>query len=105
MKTLLIGINAKYIHPAMALYQLKANTTYESILLEFTIKQPLSTIYNDVENILKKENITLIGFSCYLWNIGMTLKLVKIIKQDFPNNIIVLGGPEVGFDAKHFLTN
>ncbi len=105
MKTLLIGINAKYIHPAMALYQLKANTSYETKILEFTIKQPLDTIYCHIEELLKEEKISLIGFSCYLWNIDIILKLSNIIKQNFPNIKILLGGPEVGFDAKHFLTN
>ena len=38
MKTLLIGINSKYIHPTLSIYQLAYNTTYPVTLKEFTIK-------------------------------------------------------------------
>ena len=41
MKALLIGINSKYIHPSVALYQLRANTTYECDLIELTIKDSI----------------------------------------------------------------
>ena len=41
MKALLIGINTKYIHPAISLYQLKANTSYDVDIMEFIIKNKL----------------------------------------------------------------
>ena len=103
MKTLLRGVNAKYIHPSVSLYQLKANTTYESTILEFTIKQPIENMVTTIYNHLKDQEIKLISFSCYLWNIEIILILVKLIKEKFPNIYIVLGGPEVAYDAKHFL--
>lgn len=103
MKTLLIGVNAKYIHPSVSLYQLKANTTYESTILEFTIKQPIENMVTTIYNHLKDQEIKLISFSCYLWNIEIILILTKLIKEKFPNIYIVLGGPEVAYDAKHFL--
>ena len=45
MKALLIGINAKYIHPTMSIYQLKYNTNYECDIKEFTIKEGIDKIY------------------------------------------------------------
>lgn len=103
MKSLLIGINAKYIHPAVALYQLKKNTTYETTILEFTIKENNLTILNKIKEELNNSLYSLISFSCYLWNIEKNLFIASIIKQEFPNIKIMFGGPEVGFDAKHFL--
>ena len=69
MKALLIGINAKYIHPTMSIYQLKYNTNYECDLKEFTIKEGIDKIYNDIEFLIYNNNYNVLGFSCYLWNI------------------------------------
>ena len=105
MKALLIGINSKYIHPAMALYQLKANTNYHVDIVEYTIKQDNNLIVNDIINQINSNKYPLIGFSSYLWNIEKILFIAKVIKQKFPNIKILCGGPEVGYDAKYFLIN
>ena len=46
MKTLLIGINSKYIHPNMAIRLLKANTDYDVDIKEFNIKDSANDIIN-----------------------------------------------------------
>ena len=99
MKTVLVGINAKYIHPSIALYQLKANTSFEVKIKEFTIKESIDKIYRD----LIGENPQLIGFSCYLWNITHVIKLSRLLKNNHPEIKILLGGPEVSYDAEYFL--
>ncbi len=104
MKALLVGINAKYIHPCLAIYQLKKNTSYDVDIFEFTIKEPNSTIIDTILNHINQEKINIIGFSSYLWNIEKILDISFFIKQNFPNIKIMLGGPEVGFDAKYYLT-
>ena len=104
MKALLVGINAKYIHPCLAIYQLKKNTSYDVDILEFTIKEPNSTIIDTIINHINQEKISIIGFSSYLWNIEKILDISFFIKRKFPNIKIMLGGPEVGFDAKYYLT-
>lgn len=38
---------------------------------------------------------SIIGFSCFQWNRRYSLHLAELIKQKFPNCIIVFGGPEV----------
>ena len=67
MKTLLIGINSKYIHPNMAIRLLKANTDYEVDIKEFNIKDSA----NDIINYIITNNYKVIGFSCYIWNIKL----------------------------------
>lgn len=103
MSSLLIGINAKYIHPAMALYQLRANTKTNVDILEFTIKDAPNIIWETIKETLSKKEYQLIGFSCYLWNIEIVLKLLPLIKRIFPIKVM-LGGPEVEYDAKYYLT-
>ena len=44
MKTILIGVNAKYIHPNLAIRLLKKNTTYPCDINEFTIKDEVNEV-------------------------------------------------------------
>lgn len=103
MSSLLIGVNAKYIHPAMALYQLRANTQTDVDILEFTIKDSPAYMFETIKTTLQSKEYCLIGFSCYLWNIQIVLELIPLIKQIFPINVM-LGGPEVEYDASYYLS-
>lgn len=105
MKALLIGINAKYIHPTMSIYQLKYNTNYHCDIKEFTIKEGIEKIYSTIENLIFENNYDILGFSCYLWNIELISSLTKIIKQKFPNVKLLLGGPEICYEADYFFQN
>lgn len=105
MKVLLIGINAKYIHPTMSIYQLKYNTQYDCDIKEFTIKEGIQKIYSTIESLIFEHNYELIGFSCYLWNIEMIIELTSFIKRKFPKINVVLGGPEVCYEADYFFKN
>lgn len=99
MKTLLIGINAKYIHPNLAIRLLKKNTTYPVTIREYTIKDSASKI---VEDILRFDG-DVIAFSCYIWNIE---RIKEILIQLKPRHkTIVLGGPEVSYNATFYLSN
>jgi len=99
MKVVLVGINSKYIHTNLAIRYLKANCRYPVDLIEFTIKDSIDKIIN---NILNKDP-DVIGFSVYIWNIEIIRIILKIIKSDFPKKIIVLGGPEVSYEYDEFL--
>jgi anaerobic magnesium-protoporphyrin IX monomethyl ester cyclase len=46
---------------------------------------------------IMSEQADLLCFSCYIWNIEKTLKIVSDIKKISPQKLIVLGGPEVSF--------
>lgn len=102
-KCLLIGVNAKYIHTNLAIRYLKAycNKQYQSIQLkEFSINDSLNNILKEVYH----NETHIYAFSCYLWNIDMVLKLCSSLKKLNPNAVIVLGGPEVSFDAMELMT-
>ena len=93
MKIALVGINAKYIHPNLAIRLLKKNTSYNCDLFEFTIKDNLDIMYN------KLSEYDVIAFSCYIWNIEIVKKLIKMLND----KILILGGPEVSYNAKPYL--
>ena len=98
MKTILLSINAKFIHTNNAVRLLKANTDFLVDILEYTIKDDTNGIVKDIEN----TNPDVLGFSVYIWNVSIITKIIK--KLNLPNTKIILGGPEVSYDSSYFLT-
>ncbi|MDD3170708.1 MAG: radical SAM protein, partial [Bacilli bacterium] len=98
MKTLLIGINSKYIHPNIGIHQIYANATSETKFLEFTIKDSNKKIIDDI----LKENFEILGFSVYIWNVSKIKEILSLLKD--LNKIIVLGGPEASYDFYSLLS-
>ena len=98
MIPLFVAINAKFIHTNNAVRLLKANSTHESEFMEFTIKDDVETM---AKTILKQEPL-FIGISTYIWNVKIVRKLVEVLKAR-SHTPVILGGPEVSYDAAHFL--
>jgi len=97
-KTLLIGINAKFIHSNLALrYIKKYYATKEGKdcldILEYSINQQIDYILSEI--LLSDPDI--VAFSCYLWNIDMVRYLSGAIKRVRPETTIIYGGPEVSY--------
>ena len=44
------------------------------------------------------KDVAIVGFSCFLWNINLSLEVAKKIRKEFPNALIVVGGPAVPKD-------
>jgi anaerobic magnesium-protoporphyrin IX monomethyl ester cyclase len=101
MKTVLSTLNAKYIHTCLALRYLKAYSEPEFpvTIREFTIKDPSINIVTDLYN--QKPDV--LGFSCYIWNIEETIKVIQMFKKIKPETTIVLGGPEVSYDVAYWI--
>lgn len=101
MNILVSSLNAKYIHTNLAIRYLKAyaQPEYDVQIVEYTIKDPAMNILTDLFR--KKPDV--IGFSCYIWNIEETIKVIKMLKKIQPDLIIVLGGPEVTYDTKEWM--
>lgn len=95
MKSLLIGINSKYIHPAMGVFQLYTNSRHPVSYKEFTIKDDKNEIINYINN----DDSRVVGISLYIWNVNVVKEILPSIK----NKIIFLGGPEASFNP-HLLT-
>ena len=92
----LVAVNAKYIHTNLAVRSLKAQLPdYDVEILEMSINDPLHRIIK----LLLDQDTKRIGFSCYIWNMEMVLKLAEVIKKARPQVQIILGGPEVSFDG------
>jgi Fe-S oxidoreductase len=98
-QVLLCTLNAKYIHSSLALRCLcsycRQQTPYTIEIKEFTINQNTSAIMAEIY----ANRPDVLGFSCYIWNIKPTLALCKDYKKVAPDTVIILGGPEVSYDA------
>lgn len=93
MKTLLIAINAKYIHSNLAVYSLKASAGQwkdEVEIAEYTINHLREDILADIYR--RKPDVAAI--SCYIWNMEYVQSLLKDLKRSCRGRIW-LGGPEV----------
>jgi hypothetical protein len=95
---LLTTINAKWVHPSLALRLLKANLGAledRCEILEFNLRQPLA---EKLEPILAAAP-RILGISVSIWNHKATLELLKALHAKWNDSkpVIVFGGPEVSY--------
>ncbi len=97
MKILLTTLHAKYSHASLALPCLAAAcrdiAAAEIVIREWTVNEPREQLLR----LIMAERADLIAFSCYIWNIEQTLRIVSDIKKIAPRTLIALGGPEASF--------
>ncbi len=101
-KILLAAINARFTHTNLALRYLRnhvADLDYSCELQEFTIKQFPKEI---LKNIFRAKP-DIVAFSVYIWNTDICKILLTEIKKILPDIKIVLGGPEVSYNAEKWL--
>ncbi|MEK4339882.1 MULTISPECIES: B12-binding domain-containing radical SAM protein [Brevibacillus] len=102
MKILLSTLNAKFIHSSLALRYLRSYTkpTFPDIeLAEYTINDVTLNVVGDIY----KRQPDIAAFSCYIWNIRETIDVIANLKKIRPDLPVIVGGPEVSYDADHWL--
>jgi radical SAM superfamily enzyme YgiQ (UPF0313 family) len=75
------------------------NCDYDVDLKEFNIKDNVDDIYN----FILENNFDVVGISCYIWNIELIKKLLLKLRNHEIK--IILGGPEVSYNASYYLNN
>ncbi|MDR1204287.1 MAG: B12-binding domain-containing radical SAM protein [Peptococcaceae bacterium] len=105
MRILLAALNSQYVHTNLAVRSLAAACCGAGFargsgmpppeICEYHVNQQGHWILGD----LLQRDPDIIGFSCYIWNIELVLRLAEDIKKTSPRIQILLGGPEVSFDA------
>ncbi len=88
MRKVIVGINSKYIHPAVGAHQIKANFDGELDLIEVNIKDDMATLAS------KLTKYDLIAFSAYIWNIEY---IKDILSTSLLEKTVILGGPEASY--------
>lgn len=101
MKTLLVAMNAKYIHSNLGIYCIRSYGIAHGIpsdqleLAEYTINQNRQDILADIY----RRQPGLVAFSCYIWNISQIIELAAELHKVLPQVPIWFGGPEVSYHA------
>ncbi len=101
-KILFVGVNAKYVHTNLAVRYLNEfckRDGFDCDFVEFSINEPRGNVLEK----LYMSDCDVYGFSCYIWNIEYVLQICKNLKILKPDCKIILGGPEVSFDAENQL--
>jgi len=105
MKILLTTLHAKYSHASLALPCLAACCRdlpgVTIAIREYTVNEPREHLLR----LIISEQADLVAFSCYIWNIEKTLRIVSDIKKIAPETRIVLGGPEASFGTFELMHN
>ncbi|MGE5371142.1 MAG: DUF4080 domain-containing protein [Solirubrobacterales bacterium] len=99
---LLATLNSQYVHSNLAVRYLAGIPQTMGLpvrLFEFTVNDDRFQALRAIADL----EPALVGLSCYIWNIEPTLKLARDLKQIRPDCKILLGGPEVSFDADRIL--
>ncbi len=97
-RILLCGLNARYSHSCLALLCLK-NAVPEDLPIE-TVEFSINDRLPAITDAILRAQPDAVGFSCYIWNIEHVLKAASTVKKVLPECLILLGGPEVSYDAK-----
>jgi radical SAM superfamily enzyme YgiQ (UPF0313 family) len=107
MNVLIVMLNSKYIHSSLAPWYLLAGIEafgdggVTAEVVEGTVNEELEAVAARI--IAGKPNV--IGLSCYIWNIAYVKRLLPVIKNALPDAVIILGGPEVSYNAGDVLNN
>lgn len=103
MKLAVCCLNSKYIHASLAPWCLFSSL--KSLHPEIDASVVEATINNDVISVAESiinGGYNTISFTCYIWNITKTLEICRLIKSKI-NATIILGGPEVSYNAEDVL--
>jgi len=105
LKAVICVLNSKYIHSSLAPWYLAAaaeercSVGIEVKVIEGTINESPDSVVSRIIEAAPR----VIGFSCYIWNISETKRLIRLVKEKLPDAVIILGGPEVSYNAEDVL--
>lgn len=106
VRTVLCALNAKYVHASLAPWCLAAGVAQhaptlapDTCVVEGTINEPEAVVLARI--LAQKPDVAC--FSCYLWNIAETLRLAASLRAAPGRVTVVLGGPEVSYNAAELL--
>ncbi|SFH68205.1 Radical SAM superfamily enzyme YgiQ, UPF0313 family [Selenomonas ruminantium] len=93
-----LGINAKYSHTSLAIRYLR-EAVPGSRILELTINHQLLAMLGEIY----EQQPKVLGISCYIWNIEVVKRLLRLLPAALPDTVIICGGPEVSYGTKEFM--
>ena len=104
MKAVIAAVNSQYIHSSLAPWCLAAGVKeycreqVETTVLEGTVNEPVGSLTNKIA----EQCPSLVGFSCYIWNIEYVRAMLHEVRER-TGAVIVLGGPEAGYNVRELM--
>ena len=93
-----LAVNAKYSHTSLAVRYLRACVPGSEVM-ELTINHLLLDALGEIY----ERQPRVLGIACYIWNIELVRKLLRLLPEALPQTIVICGGPEVSYDTAAFL--
>ena len=106
MKAVIVAVNSQYVHSSLAPWCLAAGvkkycrSAVETVVIESTVNESPDSLTNKIA----EQCPSLVGFSCYIWNIEYVRSVLHEVRER-TGAVIVLGGPEAGYNARELLEN
>ena len=106
-KVVLLAVNSKYVHSALSVWLLAegvsmyAHKPHDVEIIEATIHQQDS----DIAAMITAHKPDVVGISTYIWNASKLPGLLKLLREQLPRCIFVLGGPEASYNVDYWLAN
>ena len=106
-KVVLLAINAKYVHSSLSVWVIAegvakfAKIPHKMSIVEATINQKIP----DIIELVTVHEPDVIGISSYIWNAGMMPEFLRLLREQLPDVVVVLGGPEASNNASFWLEN
>ncbi len=99
-------LNSQYIHSSLAPWYLlsaivaNCRDGISAAVVEGTINEKTEIAAARIV----QSHPDVVCLCCYIWNIEQTLEMIRQIKRVLPDTVIVLGGPEVSYNAQQILS-
>ncbi len=103
-KILFLSLNARYAHSNPALMYIRnyiAPVCGDAVILERGINEKNS----DILDYITGARPSVIAISVYIWNTVKVKQLIPEIRKSCPETVIVLGGPDAGYNADEWLAS
>lgn len=101
----LVTLHSSYSHSSLALSSIASFCRDEPFYSKISIHEALTGSKLDS---LLEELVTsqpdIIGFSVYLWNVTLSIRLAIMLKKLLPKTVLVFGGPEAGPRGEELLS-
>ena len=107
----LCTLNARYIHASLGLRCLLANMDRHgstglrarTVLREFTVQREPQQVVDELLSALGERVVgkrCIVGFGVYIWNVVQTEAVLRLLRAQRPDIVLVLGGPEVSHETQ-----
>lgn len=73
----------------------------KGLLQDYNLGEIIFRRPEDIAELVRNlDDVFIIGFSCFLWNMSVSLQMAKEVNKRFPDALIVFGGPSIPKDQE-----